>query len=80
MQIFSSEVNSSSSITLTATNATDASNIEYYFTALSDGAEDSGWQVVPHPDFGLLQGTAYEYTVQARDLSAATNYTAVSSL
>lgn len=80
MQIFSSEVNSSSSITLTATNATDASNIEYYFTALSDGAEDSGWQSSPtYTDFGLLPGTAYEYTVQARDLSAATNYTAVSS-
>jgi hypothetical protein len=79
MQIFSSEVNSSSSITLTATNATDASSVEYYFTALSDGAEDSGWQSSPvYTDFGLLPGTAYEYTVQARDLSSATNYTAVS--
>ena len=42
-----SEVNSSSSITLTATTATDDSAVEYYFTSLSDGAADSGWQSSP---------------------------------
>ena len=67
-------------VTLTATTATDDSAVEYYFTSLSDGAADSGWQSSPEYTIkGLYPGTSYEYTVQVRDLSNATNTTSASS-
>ena len=67
-------------VTLKATTATDDSAVEYYFTSLSDGAADSGWQASPEFTIkGLYPGTSYEYTVQVRDLSNATNTTSASS-
>lgn len=76
MQIASNTVNSSSSVTLHAVTATDASSIQYKFTSVSEGASDSEWQDSPvFSVYNLLPGTAYDYQVQARDLSAATNMT-----
>ena len=69
------------SVTLTAVEATDASAVEYNFTSVVGGGHSSGWQSSPvYTDNGLLPGTAYDYTVQARDLSASTNITAVSEV
>jgi hypothetical protein len=67
------------SISMTATTATDASGVEYYFTCTAGGGHDSGWQASPtYLDFGLLRNTAYTYTVKARDASANRNQTAAS--
>jgi hypothetical protein len=67
------------SISMTATTATDASGVEYYFTCTSGGGHDSGWQASPtYLDFGLLRNTAYTYTVKARDASTNRNMTAAS--
>jgi hypothetical protein len=67
------------SIGMTATTATDASGVEYYFTCTAGGGHDSGWQASPtYLDFGILRNTAYTYTVKARDASANRNQTAAS--
>ena len=67
------------SIGMTATTATDASGVEYYFTCTAGGGHDSGWQADPtYLDIGLLRNTAYTYTVKARDASASRNETAAS--
>ncbi len=67
------------SIGMTATTATDASGVEYYFTCTAGGGHDSGWQADPiYLDIGLLRNTAYTYTVKARDASANRNETAAS--
>jgi hypothetical protein len=66
---------------MTATTATDASGVEYYFTETSGnpGGDDSGWQDSPtYVDTGFLPGTQYTYTVTARDKSANQNTTAPS--
>ncbi|RKY06479.1 MAG: hypothetical protein DRP66_08690, partial [Planctomycetota bacterium] len=69
----------SSSIAMVATTASDASGVEYYFTA-TDGGNDSGWQdSTTYEDTGLSPSTQYTYTVTARDKSAAQNTTAASS-
>lgn len=77
------EIVSSSSlynaITLTAATAMDDSLVEYKFTNVSGDGSDSDWQSSPvYTDSGLLPGSVYAYTVQARDLSSATNTTASS--
>ncbi|MCX6873755.1 MAG: hypothetical protein NTW21_08100 [Verrucomicrobia bacterium] len=72
---------SSSSITMTATTASDANAVEYYFTETSGnpGATSSDWQTSPsYTDTGLTPGTTYTYTVTARDKSPAQNETAPS--
>ena len=72
----------SSSITMTATAATDASGVEYYFTETSGnpGGSDSGWQDSPdYTDTGLTPETQYSYTVTARDKSSNQNTTAPSA-
>lgn len=67
---------SSSSIAMTATTATDDSGVEYYFTCVSGGGHDSGWQASPiYKDTGLLANTTYTYTVKAHDLSSSHNET-----
>lgn|GEM_PF-3588527 len=67
------------SISMTATTATDASGVEYYFTCTAGGGHDSGWQADPtYLDIGLLRNTAYTYTVKARDVSASRNEVAPS--
>uniref|UniRef100_UPI0035661949 glycosyl hydrolase family 95 catalytic domain-containing protein n=1 Tax=Pontiella sp. TaxID=2837462 RepID=UPI0035661949 len=71
---------SSSSITMTATTATDESGVEYNFTCTAGGGHDSGWQGSPtYTDTGLSAETAYSYTVMARDKSANQNTTAASA-
>jgi hypothetical protein len=68
-------------VTLTAVEAVDASLVEYNFIAGMGGGSSSGWQSSPvYTDDGLLPGTAYDYTVQTRDLSSYTNVTAVSEV
>jgi autotransporter-associated beta strand protein len=70
------------SITMTATTATDASGVQYYFdeTSGNPGGADSGWQSSPtYTNTGLNASTTYTYTVTARDLSAAQNATAASA-
>ena len=72
----------SSSITMTATTASDASGVEYLFTETSgnSGATSSNWQDGPvYTDTGLTANTAYTYTITARDKSAARNPTTASA-
>ena len=66
---------------MTATTASDDSEVEYFFTNLTfpDGSHDSGWQSSPtYRDLDLEPGTEYTYTVKARDLSSNLNETAES--
>ena len=68
------------SISMTATMATDASGVEYYFTCTAGGGNDSGWQdSTTYEDTGLTPDTQYTYTVNARDKSANQNMTAASA-
>lgn len=68
------------SIELVATNAYDDNDVVYYFTAVSGGGNDSGWQFSPtYVDTGLTGGQEYTYTVMVKDLSAAENVTAASA-
>lgn len=69
----------SGSITMTATTATDASGVEYYFANLTitDGSHDSGWQSSPtYTDTALSTGVTYTYAVKAHDMSNNQNETA----
>lgn len=71
-----------SSITMTATTASDPSGVEYYFTETSGlaGGSDSGWQDSPsYTDAGLAPETTYTYTVKARDKSVNQNESAPSA-
>jgi hypothetical protein len=66
----------STSITMTAATAWDASGVEYYFECTSGGGHDSGWQSSKtYVDSGLSSGTTYTYRVKARDLSTRLNET-----
>ena len=70
----------STSISMTATTATDDSGVEYYFVCTAVGGHDSGWQDSPtYEDTGLQPNTQYTYQAQARDKSANQNETALSS-
>jgi len=69
-------------ITMTATTASDASGVEYYFANLTvtDMSHDSGWQDSPaFADTGLTNGTTYTYAMAARDKSPQQNMTEVST-
>ena len=71
---------SDTSISMTATVASDPSGVEYYFDCVSTGCADSGWQDDTTFSDTLLQpGTSYSYRVQARDKSANQNATGFSS-
>jgi chitodextrinase len=71
----------SASIAMTATNASDASGVEYYFECTAGAGHDSGWQDSPtYTDTGLQSETQYSYRVKARDKSANQNETAWSSV
>jgi len=64
------------SITMTAVTASDANGVEYYFTCVSGGGADSGWQSSPvYTAGGLQSATEYTYTVMARDRSTNGNTT-----
>jgi len=69
----------STSISMTATTAEDASGVEYYFTCTAGGGHDSGWQDSPtYEDTGLEPNTTYTYQVLARDKSPNQNETVLS--
>ena len=73
---------STTAITMTATAASDANGVQYYFdeTSGNPGGTDSGWQDSPvHTDTGLNPNTQYTYTVQAHDKSVNNNPNTVSS-
>lgn len=71
---------SATSISMTATTATDPSGVEYYFDCVSSGCNDSGWQAsAEYIDTDLIPNTSYTYTVKARDMSSNLNQTTVSS-
>ena len=70
----------SSSISMTATTASDASGVEYYFECTAGGGNDSGWQdSSSNEDTGLSSDTQYTYCVKARDKSSNQNETGWSS-
>ncbi|RKY07190.1 MAG: hypothetical protein DRP65_10725, partial [Planctomycetota bacterium] len=69
-----------SSISMTATTASDPAGVEYYFTCTAGGGNDSGWQdSATYEDTGLAELTQYTYTVKARDKGPSQNETAPSS-
>lgn len=69
-----------SSISMTATTATDLNDVEYYFENVSGGGNDSGWQDSPtYVDSGLAPETGFSYRVRARDKTPAQNTTGWSS-
>ncbi|MHC4098080.1 MAG: hypothetical protein ACYSU3_18725 [Planctomycetota bacterium] len=58
----------SDSISMTATTASDQTNVMYYFQCTADPGHDSGWQIsTTYTDIGLDPDTAYTYRVKARD-------------
>jgi hypothetical protein len=68
------------SISMTATTASDESGVEYYFECLTPGGNHSGWQDgTTYEDTGLTTGTTYTYHVKARDKSPQQNETAWST-
>ena len=68
------------SVTMTATTASDANSVEYYFQCVSGGGNDSDWQSdTTYVDISLQPGTTYTYKAKARDLSGNLNETAYSS-
>jgi len=69
----------STSISMAATPASDQSGVEYYFSCVSGGDHDSGWQDSPvYEDTNLESNTLYSYTVTARDKNPNHNTTAPS--
>lgn len=71
---------SMTSITMTATTATDVHTppITYFFDFVSGGAggTDSGWQSSPvYTDIGLAANSGYTYQVKARDNAVTPNET-----
>ena len=69
-----------SSISMTATTATDESGVEYYFDCTTAGGHDSNWQdETTYEDTGLEPDTQYTYQVKARDKSSNQNETAYST-
>jgi hypothetical protein len=64
----------STTISMTATTASDISGVEYCFEETTGYGSDSGWQYSPtYEDTGLQPNTTYAYRVKARDKSADKN-------
>ena len=60
---------SQTTITMTATTATDVSGVEYIFECTAGGGHSSDWQSsATYTDTGLSAETTYSYRVQARDM------------
>jgi hypothetical protein len=67
---------SANSIMMTASEAFDESEVQYYFEALTVGGHDSGWLDEPnYIDVNLVPDTTYCYRVKARDMSINQNET-----
>ncbi|NOX96935.1 MAG: hypothetical protein GXO98_02530, partial [Nitrospirae bacterium] len=67
---------SSTSVSMTATTASDVSGVEYYFQCTAGGGNDSSWQdSATYEDTGLNPDALYTYRVQVRDKSANQNTT-----
>jgi hypothetical protein len=74
--VISSYTATSSSITLSATTATDESGVQYYFEDVNAPAFNSGWIANPTwTDVNLVDDTMYTYRVKARDMSPLYNET-----
>jgi hypothetical protein len=72
--------NSSTTVTMVATTASDVSGVEYYFECTAGGGNDSGWQdSTIYEDSGLSPSTSYTYRVKASDKSSNQNETAWST-
>jgi hypothetical protein len=72
--------NTDTSVYMTASEASDVLGVEYYFTCVAGGGNDSSWQDgTTYVDTGLSSGTQYTYTVTARDISPSQNETAPST-
>ncbi|MDD5064300.1 MAG: hypothetical protein PHQ35_06025 [Phycisphaerae bacterium] len=72
----------SSTITMTATTATDATSppVQYYFECTNDGSKSSGWQSSStYVASGLTASTQYSFRARARDSAATPNVTGWSS-
>ena len=72
----------STSITMTATTATDANSppVQYYFECTTDGSKSSSWQTSPtYIANGLNPSTLYTFRVKARDNATPQNETGWSS-
>ncbi|MFC2155665.1 hypothetical protein ACFLRB_04155 [Acidobacteriota bacterium] len=70
----------STTISMTATTASDISGVEYYFECTAGSGHDSGWQdSTTYEDSGLQPETQYTYRVKARDKSPNQNETAFST-
>lgn len=68
------EVSSASEIFMAATVGNDPSNVEYYFTCVTGGGNDSGWQMSNEwTATGLTADTLYGYTVKYRDQAETPN-------
>ncbi len=69
------------SITMTATSATDSNGVQYFFECTAGGGSSSGWQDSPtYTNTGLAFETQYSYRVRARDKSAAQTVTTWSAI
>lgn len=69
-----------STITMTASTATDDSGVEYFFKNVTDPNHNSGWQdSTTYIDTGLDNDVSYTYQVKARDKSMNHNQTEYSS-
>jgi len=74
--VISSYTATSSSITLSATTASDESGVQYYFEDFYAPAFNSGWIANPTwTDVNLAADTMYTYRVKARDMSPLYNET-----
>jgi hypothetical protein len=72
---------SMSAITMTATEATDISGVEYFFTGAGIGVHSSGWTSSrTYTDTALQTNRSYSYKVKARDLSPLNNTTTDSTM
>jgi pectate lyase len=70
----------SSSISMTATTASDTSGVQYYFACTTDPGHDSGWQSSStYVATGLTNNASYTFTVKARDNSVNRNENTVSA-
>jgi len=63
-------------VKMTATTASDRSDVEYFFECIEGGGQNSAWQESPsYEAAGLIDGATYIYRVRCRDKSMNQNAT-----